>query len=91
MFTSHQTVFTRGAVIGPMRKHALHFVNICLYLTLPFSDYIPRSFLTNVLCHRAPMISAVSTLNELLPIPVTQRCHVPCFTILCQHHKIPHT
>ncbi len=28
------------------------------------------------------MISTASLLNELLPMPMTQRCHVHCFTIL---------
>ncbi len=40
------------------------------------------SFHTNLLRHLAPMISIVSLLNELLPMPMTQRCHVLCFTIL---------
>ncbi len=68
----------------PMRKCALHFLNIIssLYLILSLQAHTPFSFHTNLHGHLAPMISTVSLLNELLPMPMIQRCHVLCFTIL---------
>ncbi len=44
--------------------------------------YTPFSFHTILLRHLAPMIPTVSLLNELLSMPLTQRCHVLCFTVL---------
>ncbi len=57
----HRTVITRGLQIGPMRKCALHFLNIIssLYLILSFQAHTPFSFHTNLLRHLAPMISTV--------------------------------
>ncbi len=56
------TVITHGLQIGPMRKCALHFLNIIssLYLILSLQAHTPFSFHTNLLHHLAPMISTVS-------------------------------
>ncbi len=67
-----------------MRKGALHFLSIISssYRILPLLAYTPFSFHTILLRHLAPMIPTVSLLNELLSMPLTQSCHVLCFTVL---------
>ncbi len=84
LYQVHRTVITRGLQIGPMRKRALHFLNITssVYHVMPLYAYTHFSFHTNLLHSLAPMISTVSLLNDLLSMPMTQRCLVLCFTIL---------